>query len=68
MSDQTGQRYTEVWLRWGWRLYQELVPTHGRRGAVAAILRESRSVTATARLIRWELRENLDLRDRTKAA
>ena len=59
--------YTVVWLRWAYRRFRELTPTHGQRGAVAALLREARSVTTTARLIRRELRGSLELRSETRA-
>ena len=72
MRDPDGQSeatYTAVWVRWACRRLRELTPTHGRRGALAALLREARGVTSTARLIRWEIRESVGpRRDRAKAA
>ena len=59
--------YTAVWLRWAYRRFRELTPTHGQRGAVAVLLREARGVTTTARLIRRELRGSLELRSETRA-
>ncbi len=59
--------YTAVWLRWAHRRFRELTPAHGQRGAVATLLRESRGVTTTARLIRAQLRSDLEPREGTKA-
>ncbi len=60
--------YTVVWLRWAYRRFRELTPTHGQRGAVAALLREARGITTIARLIRWQLCRNREpRRDGTQA-